>query len=135
MSGLVLDTNIVSYIMRGDSRAGFYRRHLEGQRLGISFTTVGELYEGAFRDNWGEEKLAMLAETLRNYIVIPASARIARLWGEVRAVRRRQPISENDAWIAATALAYECPLVTHNAKDFVGIPDLEVITEQEARRK
>ncbi|MGH9782874.1 MAG: PIN domain-containing protein, partial [Terriglobia bacterium] len=49
MSTFILDTNIVSYLMRNHSLAQKYRRHLEGHTLAISFMTVGELYEGAFR--------------------------------------------------------------------------------------
>jgi predicted nucleic acid-binding protein len=34
-----------------------------------------------------------------------------------------------DAWIAATALLYDAPLITHNAGDYLGVPGLRVITE------
>ena len=34
-------------------------------------------------------------------------------------------------WIAACALRHSIPLVTHNSKDFVGIPGLKVISEVE----
>jgi predicted nucleic acid-binding protein len=47
----------------------------------------------------------------------------------VRCERRQQPISGEDAWIAATALTHGCPLVTHNAADFQGIAGLIVISE------
>lgn len=43
-------------------------------------------------------------------------------------VRRKQPISTADAWIAATALSYDLKLVTHNPKDFRGIPGLRILT-------
>lgn len=33
-----------------------------------------------------------------------------------------------DAWIAATALQYELPLVTHNPTDFEDIEKLEIVT-------
>jgi tRNA(fMet)-specific endonuclease VapC len=39
------------------------------------------------------------------------------------------PMGVADAWIAATALALGCPLVTHNATDFQGVPGLPIITE------
>jgi len=41
-----------------------------------------------------------------------------------------QPIQVADAWIAATALALDVPLVTHNAVDFEGIEGLEILTER-----
>jgi len=34
-----------------------------------------------------------------------------------------------DAWIAATALLYDAPLITHDAGDYLGVPGLKLITE------
>jgi len=36
-------------------------------------------------------------------------------------------IGSNDIWIAATALAYHCPLVTANSTRFQRVPNLEVM--------
>ena len=129
MSTLVLDTNIVSYLMRNHSLAQKYRRHLEGHTLAISFMTVGELYEGAYRANWSSDRMQGLGATLRFYLVIPSTPRICQTWGQVRSLRRQQPISVQDAWIASTALHHGCPLVTHNPGDFDGIPNLQIVTE------
>jgi tRNA(fMet)-specific endonuclease VapC len=129
MSAVILDTNIVSYLIRGDTRADLYRRHLEGRTLALSFMTVGELCEGAYRKGWSEKKMGELAEQLKRYVVVPFSPSVCQIWGRVRAERKAQPISVDDAWIAATALAHECPLVTHNPKDFAEIDGLQVITE------
>ena len=130
MDALVLDTNIVSYLMRGDSRAVAYRRHFEGKTLAISFMTVGELYEGAYRRGWAEKKFRILREQLKTYVVIPFSPVLCETWGRLRAERRNQPIAVDDGWIAATALAYECPLVTHNPTDFADIAGLQIVTEE-----
>lgn len=127
---LVLDTNIVSYLMRGDSRTVAYRRHLEGRTLAISFMTVGELYEGAYRQGWPPVKMQRLTAQLRNYLVIPYSPRMCEVWGRIRAERRNRPIAVDDAWIAATALVHDCRLVTHNPADFAGVSGLQIVTEQ-----
>jgi len=131
VSTLVLDTNVVSYLMGGHTLSSRYRPHLEGHTLAISFMTVGELYEGAFRKGWGKPKLAKLRETLRSYVVIPSTPEVCRRWGQIRAERRRRTISVDDAWVAAAARAHGCPLVTHNPRDFSDICDLEVITEHQ----
>lgn len=52
---LLLDTNIVSYILKGTSQAQLYAKHLSGKRLAISFITVGELWAGAALANWGQK--------------------------------------------------------------------------------
>jgi tRNA(fMet)-specific endonuclease VapC len=128
MDARLLDTNIVSYLMKGHSLAERYRPELQGYTLAVSFMTVAELYEGAFRARWGRRKLAQLAGVLRSYLVIPSSPDLCQRWGQVRCERRNQPISCEDAWIAATALIHGCDLVTHNAADFHGIAGLNVIT-------
>ena len=129
---LLLDTNIVSYIMRKDSRADAYLRHFVGKTLAITFMTVAELYEGAYRKEWDAGKLSRLEEELRKYIVIPSSENLCRAWGEIRSRRKRQLIAVDDAWIAAAAVAHGCTLVTHNSNDFLGISNLKLLTEQTA---
>ncbi len=37
-------------------------------------------------------------------------------------------ISHSDCWIAASALKYDCPLATNNARHFEGIKDLALIS-------
>ena len=39
----VVDTDVVSFFFKGDTRAALYRPHLVGQFLLISFMTVAEL--------------------------------------------------------------------------------------------
>jgi tRNA(fMet)-specific endonuclease VapC len=123
---LLLDTNIVSYQMRGHTLAHAYRPILAGHVLAVSFMTVAELYEGARRAAWGASRLGALEAALRRYVVLPFDIDVCRRWADVRVARRLQPISVDDAWIAATALAHGIPLVTHNPVDFRDIPGLSV---------
>lgn len=128
---LVLDTNIVSYLMKGGQLAEAYMPRISGSLISISFITVGELYFGAEKRNWGEKKRTHLESNLRNFVVIPYDDEIARCYGRLVAERQRNgmPIAPNDAWIAACAVRHATPLVTHNAKDFESITGLELITE------
>ncbi len=53
---IVLDTCVVSYLMKGGKLAEAYAPHLQGHLLAISFITVGELYYGAEKAKWGSKK-------------------------------------------------------------------------------
>ena len=37
MTTLIVDTDIVSFLLKGDTRAQMYRPHLEGNTLALSF--------------------------------------------------------------------------------------------------
>lgn len=128
---IIIDTNIFSYVMRGGTEAKAYAKHLKGKLVAISFITVGELYYGAEKKNWGDKRRLLLETSLKNCVVIPYDNEIARQYGKVLVERQRigRPVSFNDAWIAACALRHDTPLVTHNSKDFELISNLQVITE------
>jgi tRNA(fMet)-specific endonuclease VapC len=130
---VLLDTNIVSYLLRGHTLAEAYRPILSGNILAISFMTIAELYEGAGRAGWGAPRLASLEAALRSYVVIPFNIDICRQWANVRVARKSQPIAVDDAWIAATALTHGIALVTHNPADFLNIPGLSVMTLRPTR--
>ena len=130
MSTLLLDTDVFTFLFKDHPLADAYRPHVEARTLAISFMTVAELFQGAFRAGWGTKQVERLESRIASYVVIPSSTLISKRWGVVRFVRRAQPISPEDAWIAATALQQDWPLVTHNAKDFHGIPGLRIITER-----
>ncbi|MFA4910306.1 MAG: type II toxin-antitoxin system VapC family toxin [Desulfobacteria bacterium] len=129
---IIIDTNIVSYLMRGGHEAKVYTSHLRGKLIAISFVTVGELYYGAEKGNWGQKKRLQLETVLKNYVVIPYDHEIAKQYGKVLVERQRlgRPISFNDAWIAACAIRHGTPLITHNSKDFESISGLQIITEK-----
>jgi len=125
----LLDTNIVSYIIKKHTLEKVYRRHLRGYKYAVSFQTVGELREGALSANWGLRKQIELNDFLDDCIVFYSNLRVSEIWAEVRYQRRHRMIETADAWIAATALAYQLELVTHNPADFAGIAGLGVISE------
>ena len=133
---MMLDTNIVSYIMRGSREAMMYLPLLQDKVLCVSFITVGELYFWAEKKRWGYQKRLQLENVLKKYVVIPYDFRIAKCYAKVRAERERKglPISCADAWIAASAVRHDVPIVTHNVRDFRNISNLHVISEADEGR-
>jgi tRNA(fMet)-specific endonuclease VapC len=128
MSALLLDTNIVIYAINKVRYYELYRSHLDGMVATVSVITVAELYEGAFRAGLGSKTHRNIIAGLDQYIVLPLDENVCRLFGKIRFESRNRPVSVPDALIAATALAYDLPLVTHNAKDFTEIDGLKLIT-------
>ncbi len=126
----VVDTDVVSYLFRDAPEAEWYRPHLQGRRLVVCFVTVGELYFGALKRNWGQERVAEMKQCLRNFIVYPFEEALCLKWAEVRVEGQGQGqnITHADAWIAATALLHHIPLITNNAKHFTWVRGLEVIS-------
>ena len=91
--------------------------------------TVAELYEWGILRSWSQARWSALQSMLSGYVILPADDNTCRRWAIVRDDRRTQPISVDDAWIAASALTQNAALVTHNPRDFQGIIGLTVISE------
>ena len=104
---LLLETDLFSYLQ--GPLADAYRSDVKGHILAISFMTVAELFQGAFRAGWARKQLERLEAQIGPYLVTPSSHAISRKWGEARFIRRHQPISAEDAWIAATVLEHDYP--------------------------
>jgi predicted nucleic acid-binding protein len=126
---VLVDTDVFSYALRGDRRAELFQPLLIDRTLSLSFMSVAELYYGAYIARWGAARVERLRERLTKYVVLPYDYEVCRLWGEIRARRKAQgrEIGHADAWVAATALRFACPLATNNGQDFAGIPGLVVL--------
>ena len=118
-------------LFKGDSRAQRYRIHVTGRLIGIPFMTFAELERRQLERHWGAARKADLAQHLTKYVVLPVSRELCTKWAEVSwdARRKGRPIQTADAWIAASALYYQVPLITNNASDYEMVSGLQLFTE------
>lgn len=130
MNAAIIDTDVVSMLFKGDSRAQRYRVHISGRLLGICFMTLAELERWPLERRWGPMRRAELAQHLTRYVVLPASRDLCTKWAEVswEARRKGRPIQTADAWVAASALNFQVPLITNNPSDYEIIDRLELLS-------
>ena len=128
----VIDTDIFSFLLKKDTRAELYKPHLDKQFLFLSFMTVAELERWANLYNWGQNKINLLENSLKRYVIQHSNRDICRIWGELMTESKRGGlnVSVSDAWIAATAISLQIPLVTNNEKDFQKLKGLTIISEK-----
>lgn len=128
MSGYLLDTNIISDLIRNPS--GLAARRIEtvgAQAICTSIIVAAELRYGCAKK--GSPKLSTRVRSVLQAIPvlaldIPADAQ----YGSIRAALEAAglPIGGNDLLIAAQAMAMELTLVTDNTREFSRIPGLKV---------
>jgi predicted nucleic acid-binding protein len=128
---LVVDTDVLSFIFKHDTRAVSYIPHLADKVVIICFMTLAELRQWALVRNWGTVNKQRLENFLQSYIIFHSDDRLCAEWSEVTymAIRNGRPIDSADAWIAATAMLHNVPLVTHNKKHYAGVDGLTIISE------
>jgi len=127
---VVLDTSVVSILLRADPAAAYYIGEIRGLRAVVSFQTLEELWFGAVKNGWGSQRQSQLRQYLEQYEVVWATPELVNLSANLRNEREQAGcrLSTGDAWIAATALMLKCPLASHD-RDFEGIPDLQLIRD------
>ena len=90
----------------------------------VSEISVAELYVGVYKGSGKDNLIAFLEKNLR---IIPIS-QVLQTYGQIRARLELQGmrLEDTDLFIAATALANDYTLVTHNTRHFSRIPGLKL---------
>jgi predicted nucleic acid-binding protein len=132
MTPCVVDTDVVSFLFKNDSRAQQYLPYLAGRQLLISFMTEAELEQWVMLANWGPERTSRFRQFMNRFASVPSSRDLILRWAAVMVAARAggRRMEASDAWIAATALLYAAPLVTHNAPDYSAVPNLTILTRR-----
>ena len=129
---VVVDTNIVSYIFKEDTRAELYEPHLLHVPKFISFMSLAELRRWQKINNWGKRKVKEFEGLLLDFGIVHSDEELCEIWAKVKsdAHKKGNPIDTADAWIASVALLFDVPLVTHNRRHFENVTDLKIISEE-----
>lgn len=125
----LLDTNIVSYWMRGDSRVIKKISERSPSDLAISLITYAEICYGIEKSpRKKEERREKLNSIVSLIDIIPMDIQAAHHYAKIRVYLEKQGtvISERDLQIASIAQSRDMILVTHNVKEFNRAQDLKV---------
>ena len=123
----LIDTNICSAYLKGNPAVWNKFMQYSGG-LAISVVTAGELWTWVSRGKASERSRRSVTNFIASVDVIEIDLTIALRFGELRGTMLDQgtPLPDMDALIAATALAEDLTLVTHNVADFQPVPDLRI---------
>jgi tRNA(fMet)-specific endonuclease VapC len=125
----LLDTNIVSYWMRGDRSLMDKIRSHSPSDLSLSTITLAEILYGIEKSPIKKKERRTKIDRICSQLEIhPFDESAAEKYGLIRARLEREGlvISERDLQIAAVAMANRLCIVTHNTKEFNRIKGLTV---------
>ena len=133
---LILDSNIISYYLRGDLQIVPRVQALAPADVGVPAIVEYELRYGLLRlpQEAAKPRLAALMQLLQPMQRLPfdsdCAAHAARIRAELEAAGT--PIGPHDTLIAATALRYQATLVTRNVREFSRVQCLQWLNWHEA---
>lgn len=133
---LILDSNIISYYLRGDPQIVPRVQALAPAEVGVPAIVEYELRYGLLRlpQEVAKPRLAALMQLLQPMQRLPfdsdCATHAARIRVELEAAGT--PIGPHDTLIAATALRYQATLVTRNVREFSLVQGLQWLNWHEA---
>lgn len=95
MNSVVVDTDVVSFLFKRDSRAELYKPHLTGKTLVISFMTVAELDRWPLERNWSPARRVAMEHQLRTYVVHAYDRELCRKWADVTYTANKNGASDS----------------------------------------
>jgi tRNA(fMet)-specific endonuclease VapC len=125
----LLDTNIISYWMRGDPQLINKIKSYSPSDLSLSTITLAEVYYGIEKSPVKKRERRLKIEYIKSELdIFPFNEQAAKKYGALRAALEKlgKPISERDTQIASIALANRLCIVTHNTKEFGRIAKVKV---------
>ena len=137
---VLLDTDVWSCVVLTprdrDPRVATWRRLLLGKQVVISAQTEGEIRFGAISRRWGPARTASLDANFKRTATMPVTSETIQAFAALRAECKRlgHALADKqhmgDAWVAATAIAYDLPLLAGDAI-YRGAPHVRLLEEND----
>lgn len=131
---IILDTDAFSSLVMQRPQAESYASVLVGKVPALTFTSIGEVYFGAYKANWGTSRVSKIEAAMHMCVVLPYDENLPKIWAELKKTAHlhghplAQSAHSNDLWIAACAVYYDAPLLTGNIRHFRDLaPSLHLI--------
>ena len=131
MSGFLVDTNVISEILRAapDAHVAAWSQQVTKANLFLSVISMGELRKGvtilppSARRTQLEKSIEEQVPAWFGNRLLPLTQSIAERWGALDGGRQLigRPLGVPDGQIAQTALEHGLTVVTRNMKDFADL--------------
>lgn len=125
----VLDTDAVSYYLRGDGRVAEHLAAVPRRQVALTTVTVFELWRGAKLAGFGKRRTHQLRTFIGSFVHLPLGTPEAERAAEIAAQLEAagKPIGRLDTLIAGIALAAGAAVVSRNAVHFGRVSGLQVV--------
>ena len=125
----LIDTNILIYRLKNMGNVNDNFLKYQNEPMSISVVSYGELVYGAEKSKAVEKNLKTAHEIKEIFPLADITADVMDVFGSIKAHVQKigKPTDDMDLLIAATAIANEMTLVTHNTKHFENIPNLKLM--------
>lgn len=123
-----LDSNTVIYFFKGMGNVAVNLLQQPPSQIALPSVVMYELKVGIAKSVWSEKRTQQLDHFLATTRLLPFGKREAQIAAHIRAdlERNGMKIGPYDVLIAATAIANQAILVTHNTREFGRIPNLQL---------
>lgn len=129
---MILDTSFLIDVQNGVEAATEKAAEIEsdGRPRRVPHTVLYELYIGVSKGIQTDENKEQVENVLSSLPLEPTTPSIARRAGKIEGELQKngEAIGAVDAFVAATALDYDEPVVTADIRDFERVSDLRIET-------
>jgi predicted nucleic acid-binding protein len=132
MAALLIDSSVLIAAERGELDLDAFLQESHGEAVAIAAITASELLHGVHRATklaQRQRREAFVEQILATLPVIPFDLLIARIHASLgaRLAAKGASIRAHDLLIAATALALDFHVATHDSRSFPKVPGLKVV--------